>query len=90
MISKHGAAARGFADAERVQRGEGVGSKLDASADLADLVGLLKQFYADALLRQRKRCGESANAAADDEDFLLGLSGGYVVVSWARACAQAL
>ena len=39
---------RAFAHAERVERGERVRSELDARADLADLRGLLENFYREA------------------------------------------
>ncbi|MNL45359.1 hypothetical protein D3C87_1679990 [compost metagenome] len=55
--------AQVLADAERVAGGEGVGAQLDASADLADVAGLLEHLHAVALAHQGQRRGEPADAA---------------------------
>ena len=69
-IDRH--AARRFADAQPVEAVEGVGPELDAGADLAQLRGLLQHQRGDALLRQRQRRRQAADAAAGDEDLYLG------------------
>ena len=65
-IDRH--AARGLADAEIIEGMEGVGPELDAGADLAERCGFFQQDRANALLRQAKRGGEAADAAARDQD----------------------
>ena len=59
-----GHAARGLAHAEPIEAMEGIGAQLDAGADLAQLRRLLEHQRGDALLRQRERRGEAADAAA--------------------------
>ena len=44
-----------FAHAERVERGPGVGCKLDAGADLAEFLRLLEHQRAKTLGRERER-----------------------------------
>src|SRR3569833_1376262 len=65
-IDRHG--ARGFADAEIVKGVKRVRPELDARADFAERGGLYKQHRGNALLRQPERGGETADAAAGDQD----------------------
>ena len=68
LIDIDGHAACGFADAEIVEGVEGVGSKLNAGADLAEGRGLFQQDRGNALLRETKCGGEAADAPARDQD----------------------
>ncbi|MNO80653.1 hypothetical protein D3C76_718670 [compost metagenome] len=72
VVGEHRAVARRFADAEGIQGGIGVRAELDAGADLADLLGLFQQQHGDALLGECLGGGEATDAAADDDDGLLG------------------
>src|SRR5205814_3734567 len=56
------------ADAQPIEAVEGVGAELDAGADLAELSRLLQHQRRDALLGERQRRCEAADAAAGDED----------------------
>ncbi len=49
IVDVHGTAACALADAERVERGKGVGPELDAGADLADLRGLFEHRDLESL-----------------------------------------
>ena len=69
-IDRH--AARRLADAEPVETVEGVGAELDAGANLAEAARLLQHLRGDALLGERQRRRESADAAAGDEDPIGG------------------
>ena len=66
MSCRH--AARGLADAEIIEGMEGVGPELDAGADLAKGCGFFEQNRANTLLREAQRGGETADAAARDQN----------------------
>jgi len=55
--------------AERVERAVAVGADLDAGAEFAQLGGLLEDLDIEAALLQRDGSGQTADAAAGDEDF---------------------
>ncbi len=57
-----------FADAERVERRQGIGSHLQADAGLAEFGDLFENDAAEALARQRQCRREPANAAAGNRD----------------------
>ena len=59
-----------FAEAERAQDARGVAADLKPGADLAEGRRLLEQFGLDAALAQRQERGDSADAAACDENFV--------------------
>src|SRR5439155_22512847 len=61
-------AARGLRDAAIVEGLERVRPQLDAGAGLADGRSLFEQDQTDAFLREPRRCGEPADAAARDQD----------------------
>ena len=61
-----------LADAEPVETVEGVGAELDAGADLAQAARFLQHLRGDALLGERQRCRQSADAAAGDENPIWG------------------
>src|SRR6201995_401883 len=69
LLDIDGHAARGFADAEIVEGMEGIRTELDAGADLAERGGLLQEDRADAFLGETERGGETADAAARDQDW---------------------
>ena len=69
VVGEDGALARA-ADAQCVQRREGVGAELDARAYLADPRGLFQQLHRHALARERQRRGQAADAAAHHDDRL--------------------
>ncbi len=56
--------------AEAIEHARDVRPHLDAVADLAELGRLLQHAHLAALLRERERRGEAADAAAGNEDFL--------------------
>jgi hypothetical protein len=66
--------------AEPLEHAEHVRPKLNAGADLLERRGLLDHLRGNALLCQRQRGGEPANAAADDQ-HLFGFPGGHRVAS---------
>ena len=68
LVGVDRAATSLLADAQRVERGEGVGAELDAGADLAELRRLLEYLHLKALAYQRERGGDAADATAGDED----------------------
>ncbi len=53
--------------AELFQFANGVGQGVDADAEFADAVGLLKNFAVDAAGLQHEGGGQSANPAADND-----------------------
>jgi hypothetical protein len=57
-----------FGDAEHLEHAEDVGSELDSGADLLELRRLLEQRAGNALLRQRQRRRQAADAAADNDN----------------------
>jgi hypothetical protein len=61
------AGAGALAHAQRIEGGEGVGTELDAGADLADLGRLLEHVDVEAAAHQRQRGGQAADAAAGHE-----------------------
>src|SRR4029077_12741392 len=62
-------AGQGVAQAERIEDTGAVRAELDAGADLLEHGRLLVHLDIDAALEQRQRRGESADAAANDDDF---------------------
>ncbi len=65
-IDRH--AARGLAYAEIIEGMKRVRPELDAGADFAQCRGLFEQDRGNPLLREAKRRGEAADAAARDQD----------------------
>ncbi len=59
-----------LADAQGIDGMPGVGRELDAGADLAELMRLLQDQYAEILAGEGQRGGEPADAAAGDHDRL--------------------
>ena len=55
--------------AELFQFADRVRQRVDADAEFADGVGLLKNLAVDAAGMQHQRRGQAANASADDDDF---------------------
>ena len=64
----HGAGTGLFADAERVERSEGIGAELDAGTDFAELRCLFEHLDLEASPHQGERSGDTADAAAGNED----------------------
>ena len=60
---------------ERVEHAGAVGADLDAGADLLQLGRLLVDLDVEAALEQRQRRGQSADAAADDDDLVSDIRG---------------
>ena len=56
------------ADAERVEHARAVRGELHAGADLLQLGGLLVHVDVDAVLEQRQRGGQPADAAPGDQN----------------------
>jgi hypothetical protein len=73
MVGVHRLRASALADAERVEGRERIGAQLDAGADLADLRRLLEDLHRVAPPRERERGGEPADAAAGDENGMVGI-----------------
>src|SRR4051812_24804812 len=53
---------------QREQNAAAVGADLDAGSDLLQLIRLIVDLHIDAAPKQRQRSGQSANAAADDDN----------------------
>ncbi len=70
IVDVHRSAARALPDAERVERGKGVGPELDAGADLADLRGLFEHRDLESLSGHGQRGREPADAAARNQNPL--------------------
>ena len=66
-LDENGLLLHQAADAEGVERMPGVGSELDAGADLAELRRLLEHHRTEAFAREGERGGEAADAAAGDD-----------------------
>jgi len=68
-IDRHPASR--LAHAEAIEAVEGIGPKLDAGADLAQLGRLLQDQRGDAFLGQRQCGREATDATTSDENFTL-------------------
>src|SRR5438445_451145 len=73
VLGEHRVRVQILHDAQPVEHAVGVRALLDAVADLAELGRLFEHARAHAAARERKRCRDAADAAADDEDFRTSL-----------------
>src|SRR5580704_18406880 len=60
---------QGIPQSKRVQDAGAIRAELNASSNLLEHGRLFVHVDIDAALKQRQRCGESANAAANDYDL---------------------
>src|SRR5882762_2273307 len=67
-LREEGERADRVVDSQALEHLERVGADLDAGTDLAELRSLLEHVAREALLRQRQRRGEAADAAAGDQN----------------------
>ncbi|MDT4846382.1 hypothetical protein FQZ97_804000 [compost metagenome] len=87
-VGEHRAAAHGLAHAQRVERREGVGSELQAGADLADDGALFEQVDGHAQARECERGGHAADAAADEQHGGRLLRGSHAQAGAFSRCEQ--
>ena len=78
VVDIDGLSARFVADAEIVERVEGIGAELDAGADLPQFGRAFQNDGTEAFPGQAQRGRQAADAAAGDQD---GTIVGHVVVS---------
>ena len=71
LLGNTASALTGAIRPSTIEHPEHVGAELDAGADLLELGRLLDDLRRDALALQRQGRGQPADAAADDEDWLV-------------------
>ena len=74
--------------AQRIHRGEGVGAKLDARANLANLGRLFEDGDVKPGLVEAQRAGHAANAAAHHDDSIVPCCAHPVSLPPARHCGR--